>query len=191
MDKLPAPYNDPDDDDIPPLPEEPSHSQLGLWMAVFAWLMVIVVFSVLFDSWLAKDLSSKNTQAKITTINGIAQTIIERNVYNQYLAEGKINGKPVIFLLDTGATDVVIPGKLAQKLNLKKGYRTFANTAGGKVSIYNTEIESLVIGHIVIKHLRASINPSMHGNEVLLGMSALKHVSFTQRGNTLSLSVEP
>lgn len=191
MDKLPAPFNEPDDDDIPPLPQEPSHSQLGLWMAILAWLMVIVVFSVLFDSWLAKDLNSKNIEQKVMTLNGITQTIIERNVYNQYLAEGQINGKPVIFLLDTGATDVVIPGKLAQKLNLKKGFRGYANTAGGKVNIYSTEIETLTIGHIVIKHLRASINPNMQGDEVLLGMSALKHVSFAQRGNTLTLSVEP
>jgi len=31
------------------------------------------------------------------------------------------NQQPVTFLLDTGATDVVIPEKLAKKLGLRKG----------------------------------------------------------------------
>ena len=33
----------------------------------------------------------------------------------------------------------------------------------------------------------ASINPGMHDMDILLGMSVLKHVEFTQRGDTLIL----
>jgi len=35
--------------------------------------------------------------------------------------------------------------------------------------------------------MTASINPAMGQQEVLLGMSFLKHLEFTQRGNTLTL----
>jgi aspartyl protease family protein len=38
-----------------------------------------------------------------------------------------------------------------------------------------------------LQQVRASINPNMQGNEVLLGMSFLKHLEFTQRGDSLTL----
>lgn len=38
-----------------------------------------------------------------------------------------------------------------------------------------------------MNRLRASLNPGMADDQVLLGMSVLKHLEFTQRGNTLIL----
>jgi aspartyl protease family protein len=40
---------------------------------------------------------------------------------------------------------------------------------------------------MVVRNVPASINPGMHDMEILLGMSVLKHVEFTQRGDTLIL----
>jgi len=47
------------------------------------------------------------------------------------------------------------------------------------------------IGAIVLRGVRASINPAMQGNTVLLGMSALQHIEFTQRGDSLTLRYIP
>ena len=180
----------PDDEDWD-LPKEVEHRHLGLWMVVLAWLMIILLLAFSFDSWLTKQAGSNRVEQKVMVQAGIPHTHIKRTIQNQYLGKGTINHHPVIFLLDTGATDVVIPGKLAEKLNLKMGFAGYANTAGGRIKIYLTKIDELTIGHITITNLRATINPSMHGEEVLLGMSALKHVSFTQRGDTLILHVDP
>ena len=35
--------------------------------------------------------------------------------------------------------------------------------------------------------VKAHISPSMDGDEVLLGMSVLKHLDFNQQGDTLTL----
>ena len=48
-------------------------------------------------------------------------------------------------------------------------------------------LDSVMIGPIEIKNVRASINPGLRGKEILLGMSVLKRVEFTQRGDTLIL----
>ena len=48
-------------------------------------------------------------------------TILESNRQHHYVASGTINGRPVTFLLDTGATDVVIPAQLADRLKLRRG----------------------------------------------------------------------
>ena len=52
-------------------------------------------------------------------------------------------------------------------------------------------IAELQIGDILLTGVRASINPAMTGNTVLLGMSALRHVEFTQRGDQLTLRYIP
>ena len=108
------------------------------------------------------------------------------NRQGHYLLIGKINGKDVEFLLDTGATDVVVPEDTARKLGLSFGPRGRAMTAAGPVIVYQTRIEELHLGMIRLTNINASINPSMDG-AILLGMSALGQIEFSQRDNTLTL----
>jgi aspartyl protease family protein len=179
------------DDPIKPKAPKEQTKTYGHWMGILAWVAILVVLVLLFDKWLAKSLNPNYVEQKVVTLSGIKKTVLTRNRFNHYLAKGKVNEHQVIFLVDTGASDVVIPGKLAEKLNLKKGTVGRANTAGGIIEIYRTKLDSITIGHIKINDVRASINPSMTGTEVLLGMSALKHVTFTQKGDTLTLSIDP
>jgi aspartyl protease family protein len=50
-----------------------------------------------------------------------------------------------------------------------------------------TRVETLAFGPFEIHSVPASLNPGMRGNQVLLGMSVLKHLEFTQRGDRLIL----
>jgi aspartyl protease family protein len=113
--------------------------------------------------------------------------ILQRNRYHHYVTDGTINQQAVTFLLDTGASDVVIPADIAKQLQLPKGQKKWANTANGIITVYHTQLDTLTIGSITLKQVTASINPSMHGKSILLGMSALKNIAFTQRGDQLTL----
>jgi aspartyl protease family protein len=55
------------------------------------------------------------------------------------------------------------------------------------VTVFDTQLDQLSIGDITLKNVNASINPSMDMGEILLGMSALKEIEFTQRGDQLTL----
>lgn len=112
---------------------------------------------------------------------------LKRNRFGHYLVNGQINGKEVAFLLDTGATDVVVPEDTAQRLKLAYGRKGRAMTANGPVTIYQTRINELQIGEIRLYDVNASINPAMSDTAILLGMSALGKIEFTQSGNTLTL----
>jgi aspartyl protease family protein len=48
-------------------------------------------------------------------------------------------------------------------------------------------LEKVSIGDISLEGVRASINPNVRDMDILLGMSFLKNLEFTQRGNTLIL----
>ena len=47
------------------------------------------------------------------------------------------------------------------------------------------------LGELSVDNVRANINPGMRGNEILLGMSFLKQLEFTQRGDTLTIRQYP
>jgi aspartyl protease family protein len=173
--------------ELPPPQEDNNTQGIGKVMVICAWVLGILMMTLFFSQW-SKE-KQMNTKAKLVSVNGVPETIIRRNVHNQYMVEGKINGKPVVFLLDTGATDVVIPGKVAKELNLIHGPEGIAGTAGGNITVNLTRIEELTIGNITIHRVSASINSKMDGDEVLLGMSALKRITFYQQGDNLVLTV--
>jgi len=118
-----------------------------------------------------------------------AEVVLKRNAYGHYVATGAINGQPVVFLLDTGATRVSIPAGLAGRLGLKRGQAGTAITANGNVTVFSTLLDTVGLGGITMREVRGSINPGMDGEEILLGMAFLKHLELIQRGDTLILRV--
>lgn len=160
--------------------------QLGKGMMTLAWVGVLVVLTYFFGNW-EKQQVNPNESPESRVGNGLREVVLEGNRRHHYVANGQINGKKVTFLLDTGASDVVVPAGLANTLGLRAGARGYAMTANGRVEIRATLIEHLELGAISLQNIKASINPGMRGSQILLGMSALKQIEFTQRGNQLTL----
>ncbi len=121
----------------------------------------------------------------------IAEVVLQQNRQGHYLANGAINGKPVTFLLDTGATHISIPEHIARRLNLTKGFPMKVNTANGAITVYATQLDSVSIGAITLHNIRANINPFMKSDEILLGMSFMKHLELIQREGQLILRYSP
>ncbi len=109
------------------------------------------------------------------------------NRQGHFVASGHINGRPVQFMLDTGATDVSVPADLAERLGLERGAPVTLSTANGRSEGYRTRIELLQLGDIVLRDVAALVAPGLDGDQVLLGMSALKKLEFTQRGGSMLL----
>ncbi len=160
-------------------------------MVYGAWIIFLILLTVLFNNYLEKQ-NNPNTDVygQIASDQSI-EVILQRNRYGHYVTNGEINGKPVTFLLDTGATTISVPQKTAQRLGLKKGVPLSAHTANGTVTVYHTKLDSVSIGHISLHQLRGDINPNMGGEEILLGMNFLKHLELVQRGNQLILRQLP
>ena len=93
----------------------------------------------------------------------------------------------VEFFLDTGASDVAIPEKLADRLGLERGVPRKYRTANGLVTAYHTRLDSVRIGPLEVRNVTASINPGLQGSQVLLGMSVLRQFDFSQLGDRLIL----
>jgi aspartyl protease family protein len=163
----------------------------GIGMLTASLVLGLLMLTWFFDGMLDRQTNPNSRPSTQLLADGIVEMRLQRNRQGHYVLSGLINGAPATLLLDTGATDVVIPERLAERANLAPGTPMQAMTANGMVTVYNTRVPELQMGDIRLYDVRASINPAMQGNMVLLGMSALRHIEFTQRGDTLTLHFLP
>ena len=167
-------------------PEPAPTPKLGKGMLYVAWLLALALLTWGFSGWLDKARNPNQHPVSVLR-DAIAEVRLLRNRYGHYHASGRINGNTVEFMLDTGATDVAVPGHLANRLGLTRGPAVSIQTANGTATAYATRLETLQLGEIEMHDVRSLVSPSMDGDEVLLGMSVLKHLDFTQQGDTLTL----
>ena len=163
----------------------------GMTMFVLMWVALIALLSVVFGHWFDR---AENPNYQVNTLvsgDGAREVVLERNRYGHYVVTGKINQHTVQFMIDTGATDVSVPAHVAEKIGLQKGDAITFSTANGYASGYRTRLADVRVGDISIQDIRASINPNVEHDEILLGMSFLKRLEFTQRGDTLTLRQLP
>lgn len=155
-------------------------------MLVLAWGAGLLLATHFFGNW---EEAQRNPNRSPESHRGsdYVEVRLASSRQGHYLADGQINGAPVTFLLDTGATQVAVPTELARRLGLRAGAPMLISTANGQATAHRTRLASLQLGDIVLYDVDALIAPGMGGEEVLLGMSALKKLEFTQRDGTLML----
>ena len=151
------------------------------------WIVILGVLFMFFDNQLLERENPNHKLVASQTTSSEKPVILTRNRKGHYVAPGLINETPVTFLLDTGATDISIPAAVIEKLYVRKGHPIQAHTANGTITVYATTLDSVTLGGITLYDVPASINPHMKGDTVLLGMSFMKHLEMTQRGDTLTL----
>jgi aspartyl protease family protein len=157
----------------------------GLTTITLGWIIALTLLWWVFDDYLERrEFPNRNL---VVAEGASMEMVLRRNHVGHYLAPGTINGEPVVFLLDTGATQVSVPSHLADRLDLHAGARGRALTANGPVEIRQTRIRELGLGPFVLGNVSGHINPGMTSDQVLLGMSALRHLEFAQRGENLIL----
>lgn len=167
--------------------EEDTTNKIGKYFGWVAWIIAIVILVIFFQQLLEQQYNPNSSPSSYTNHNGLNEVHLKRNKQGHYLTGGKINQQPVIFLLDTGATDVSIPEHIAERLNLQRYNKYQVSTANGNTYVYRSIINELNIGKITLYNVEANINPSFKSDEILLGMSALKQLELHQSGNTLKL----
>lgn len=155
-------------------------------MLILAWAVLFIMLAIFFDDFLGTQ-QNPNQDPSSQVAAGSIEVVLKPNSRHHYVVNGQINGHASTFLLDTGASDVVIPKAVADKMGLTAGRAKRASTANGTITVYSTRLDQLDIGKIKLRDIEASINPSMDGQFILLGMSALKQIEFSQQGDSLIL----
>ena len=166
--------------------QQPPGKRAGRVLMVLAWCAALFLATRFFGQWEASQ-QNPNTIVSSEQGEGFIEVKLASNTQGHFVASGQINGQLVDFMLDTGATDVSIPAEMAERLKLEKGFGVTLSTANGRTQGYRTRIDRLQLGDIVLRDVRALVVPGLDGKQVLLGMSALNKLEFTQRGGTMLL----
>lgn len=102
-----------------------------------------------------------------------------------YYLAAVVNGAPVRFVVDTGASDVVLSRDDAIAAGLHPdglNFTTQARTANGVVQTARVRLDSLAVGDIVDQNVRAVVN-SGELHESLLGMGYLERFASVSIAN--------
>jgi aspartyl protease family protein len=175
--------------DTPPSPDD-LPSRLGRAMMLGAWAVGLLIVVLLFDGYLDRGHNPNPAPQAQTGPDGVVEVVLQRNRSGHYVADGFIDGHPVVFLLDTGATHVALPLPLARRLELPLRPGGVGRTANGDVQTWVTRLEEVSLGGLKATGVTATVLPGMEGEEVLLGMSYLKRFELVQRGTTMTLRAQ-
>lgn len=105
-----------------------------------------------------------------------------------FMSSGLINGKTVQFMVDTGATNVILSEADAKRINLAfdKGQRVGVSTANGQVVGHMLRLQSVKLGDVQVYDVPAIVLPQAMPF-VLLGNSFLTRFQMLRQNDQLTL----
>jgi len=125
-----------------------------------------------------------------SSASGSPSVTLYADAQGHFLSECKINGAPLRFLLDTGATTVALNSGDAKfaKIDYKRGEPVQVSTANGVVTAYRVTISNLQIGGITLHQVQGSVLEGGSPSVVLLGMSALNRLDMKRQDIMMTLT---
>ena len=120
--------------------------------------------------------------------SGAGELVLSAGQDGHFRVIATVNGKPITFLVDTGASDIVLAPADARRLGIDTRALNFSlryETANGIGRAAPTTLASFVVGGKTLVDQRAAINQA-DMRESLLGMAFFRgRASFEMRGPTL------
>ncbi|MGD9925534.1 MAG: TIGR02281 family clan AA aspartic protease [Pseudorhodoplanes sp.] len=152
----------------------------------------------LFGGWLdrgtsgsAQQSDTKAAMAAAPASSGQRIVSIGRDHRGHFKAHGRIDGRQVSFMVDTGASVIALTEREADRLGIRPSRGAFTSsvqTANGVVRAAPVTLNSVDIGGLVVRDVRALVVPGRGLGENLLGLSYLTRLKrFEYANNKLVL----
>ena len=154
--------------------------QAAIWMLVFCGVIIAYGFNdILKQQFVPSQVVQNDGEFEVMRGN-------DQHFHLTML----VNGMPIKFIVDTGASDIVLTQNDAKRAGIDMDSLAFlgrARTANGIVKTAVTLLDEVVLGNRVDRDIRASVNGGEMFNS-LLGMSYLNRFSeISIRGDRLIL----
>jgi aspartyl protease family protein len=113
-----------------------------------------------------------------------------RNPQGMFTTVGSINGLPVSFMVDTGATLVALNASEARRLGIDyrvSGSPASVVTASGVEQAWSVMLERVKIGELELRNVGAVVMQGAYPSIALLGMSYLGRLEISNSGQLMTL----
>lgn len=159
-----------------------SLQQMAIWFLIFLGLITAYGF---------RDIIHEQLTPKSTFVLSQNSVVLRRAADGHFQARLEVNGVPVDFIVDTGASEIVLTQRDAARIGFdpeKLRYYGRAGTANGTVRTADVRLEVVRLGDITDYGVPASVNEGdLFGS--LLGMSYLNRFSEVRiSGNEMFLT---
>ena len=125
--------------------------------------------------------------AEPSEVIGSGKLELKQTRNGHYFSSGTINGIPVVFMVDTGATVVSISAGIAARAGIGKCTPRQVITANGQVDACVAKVPEVTFGSFRFTHVDVMIMPDMPG-DALLGMNLLRNFRIEQAGQVMRIS---
>lgn len=163
-------------------------------LSLFIWIIIIISSTFLYSKKNQKNNLKNELLALIIPEIGYhrdskAEYYISNN--GHFIIAAKVNDYKVKFLLDTGASSIVLTNEDAKNANINVNdlnYNISISTANGIIYVAYKNVERLQISNKIFYNLKVAVTKSGL-NQSLLGMSFLKNVkSYSINNNKLTIN---
>ncbi|TMH13905.1 MAG: TIGR02281 family clan AA aspartic protease [Betaproteobacteria bacterium] len=107
--------------------------------------------------------------------------VVRTNERGALVADGEVNGMPVRFAVDTGATFITLPAREASQ-------KVVMETANGNIFAYHIKHDTVSAGDVAVHNVDAVITEGNSLPIALLGMSFLNRTDMKREGTILTLT---
>jgi aspartyl protease family protein len=123
-------------------------------------------------------MTARPTASPTASNNGRSMTV-RRDRNGHFQVEGRVDGRRMDFMVDTGATIIAIPEREAARLGIHPAQREYTaqiRTANGVVRAAPTRLNMVEIGGLIVRDVEAVVMPNEALGVNLLGMSYLSRL---------------
>jgi aspartyl protease family protein len=123
-----------------------------------------------------------------STASTAAEIVMPVGLGGHFTSAGSINGRPVQFMVDTGATLVAISQAEADRIGLdyRSAQRGLTQTANGAVPVHRLSLGMVRVGEVEVANVDAVVMPATMPY-VLLGNSFLSRFQMRRENDVLRL----
>ena len=140
---------------------------------------------VAVSSWAVQAAAAQQPEDARAALSNRA-LVLKQQSNGHYFVEGVVNGKPLTFVVDTGASVVSLPRSFAYQANLSCKEQVNMQTANGTSMGCTGMIARLKIGQFLLKDVPAMIAPNL--NQPLLGMNVLQQFRIEQDNGEMRIT---
>jgi aspartyl protease family protein len=120
----------------------------------------------------------------------VSEVQVRRNAQGMYTTVGSINGLPVSFMVDTGASTVALNSAQARRLGIDfrvTGTPSSVTTASGQEAAWTVSLDRVKVGELELHNVAAVVLEGPHPETALLGMSYLGRLDISNSGQLMTL----
>jgi aspartyl protease family protein len=153
-------------------------------------LMAASVYSVHVIQQIGRAPASDRAVKQLPQKPDDTRTVVIKSENGHFAADARVDGHPIAFMVDTGASLITIRASDADALGYRTQERDYViriNTANGEGRAAPIELSRVEIGDITVRDVPALVVPDAALGVNLLGMSFLSRVHWSHERGQLVL----